>query len=69
MSLTKPQEIALNIFINYWPEEWTFKQIIEGIQNESNEIEIRDYYEGFDSKFLQNEIEHVAFQISKVVKV
>ena len=56
MAITKSQKIALDVFINSWPEEWTWDEIIQGIYNEAEEIEVCDFYMGISPDFIATQI-------------
>jgi hypothetical protein len=54
--MTKKQKHALGNILSEYPQDWTFKQIIEGLKNESSEITIWEPFEDYPAEYVIDQI-------------
>ena len=48
------------MYLSYWPEDWSFSQVLERLysENDENEITICEFYQDYWPELIANEIKY-----------
>lgn len=57
------EEVAVGLYLSYWPEDWSFHQILEKLysendENDENKITICEFYQDYWPELIANEIKY-----------
>ena len=66
--MTKIEASALGQFLSYYPADWTYDEVITGIEDEDEGVAIWEPFENYDTGYVIQEIESLKMTMTNLVE-
>tara|TARA_R110000803_G_scaffold179460_1_gene241879 strand:- start:976 stop:1188 length:213 start_codon:yes stop_codon:yes gene_type:complete len=66
--MTKIEAVALGQFLSYYPADWTYDEVIIGIEDEADGVAIWQPFENYDTGYVIQEIENLKMVLTNLVE-